>query len=107
MAIRSFSVTLSGSANKSGSALLCDISVRPNLESGGVVTICTLSSPWTGATHRSISFGTAGRQALPTLAQLSKTLPPAWLAMLQPIWPSLGEFAAALASELHQQRLKG
>jgi len=111
MSMRSFSVMLSGSGSiskgKSGRRVVYALSVQPNLASGGVVCTFTLSCAFTGEVLRSTSFGTDGRQVLPTLEQLRPLLPVELHGMLRNIWPSLGEFVHPLASELHQARLKG
>jgi len=111
MAMRSFNVTLSGagsiSKGKSPRRAVYDLSVRPNLATGGVVCTFTLSCAFTGEVLRSTSFGTDGRRVLPTLEQLRPMLPVELHAMLRNIWPSLGGFVHPLASELHQARLKG
>ena len=111
MGMRSFSVTLSGvgsiSKGKSARRVVYDLSVRPNLATGGVVCTFTLSCAFTGEALRSTSFGTDGRQVLPTLEQLRPILPVELHGMLRNIWRSLGEFVHPLASELHQARLRG
>ena len=111
MSMRTFSVTLSGSGSISKGKLkrgaVYDLSVRPNLATGGVVCTFTLSCAFTGEVLRSTSFGTDGRGVLPTLEQLRPMLPAELHGMLRNIWPSLGEFVHPLASELHQARLKG